>query len=60
MADLARRNSEDPEFESPYTREALEEGLDIPIWEKLMTASFKVHAARPCAPLTLPPSRKAS
>ncbi|KAL4452019.1 hypothetical protein ABPG75_007681 [Micractinium tetrahymenae] len=41
MAELARRNSEDPDFESPYTQEALEEGLDIPIWEKLMTASFK-------------------
>ena len=42
MAEAAARNAADPTFESPYTREALEEGLDIPIWEKLLGASFKV------------------
>ena len=42
MAEAASRNASDPTFESPYTREAREEGYDIPIWEKLMSASFKV------------------
>jgi protein phosphatase PTC7 len=41
MAAAASRNASDPTFESPYTAEAREEGYDIPIWEKLMSASFK-------------------
>lgn len=46
MAAAASRNAADPTFESPYTREAREEGYDIPIWEKLMSASFKVGRGR--------------
>jgi hypothetical protein len=45
MAELASRNAGDPDFESPYTQEALQEGIDLPIWEKLMGASFKVRVA---------------
>ena len=45
MAELASRNAGDPDFESPYTQEALQEGIDLPIWEKLMGASFKVGVA---------------
>lgn len=41
IAALARRNAEDPEYESPYTREALSEGLDLPVWEKLAGAKWK-------------------
>ena len=43
LAAAAAANAADPEFESPYTREALEEGLDLPIWEKLLSSSFKVR-----------------
>ena len=42
MAEAASRNAADPEYESPYTRAALEEGFDIPIWEKLISAKIKV------------------
>jgi protein phosphatase PTC7 len=41
MAELAARNAADPDYESPYTREALQEGFDIPIWEKLLQARIK-------------------
>lgn len=42
MAAAAAANAADPTFESPYTREALQEGIDLPIWEKLLGASWKV------------------
>lgn len=41
LAALARVHASDPEFASPYTREALSQGLDLPWWEKLFGASFK-------------------
>ena len=41
LAALARVHASDPDFASPYTREALSQGLDLPWWEKLMGASFK-------------------
>ncbi|PSC71030.1 serine threonine phosphatase [Micractinium conductrix] len=41
MAELASQNAADPDFESPYSREALEEGYDLPWWEKLTTSKFK-------------------
>jgi hypothetical protein len=34
MADLALRNSSDPDYDSPYAREAVQEGIDLPIWQK--------------------------
>lgn len=42
MAELAARNARDPDFDSPYIREAVQEGLDLPLWEKLAKATFKV------------------
>ena len=41
LAALARMHASDPEFASPYTREALSQGLDLPWYEKLFGASFK-------------------
>jgi len=41
LAALARAHASDPEFASPYTREALSQGLDLPWYEKLFGASFK-------------------
>lgn len=41
LAELASRHANDPEFESPYMEEAAQEGYDIPIWEKLFSASVK-------------------
>lgn len=41
IAAVARGNAENPEYESPYTREALNEGLDLPPWEKLFKSSIK-------------------
>lgn len=35
LAELASQHANDPDFESPYTEEALQEGFDIPIWEKV-------------------------
>jgi hypothetical protein len=35
LAELASKHANDPEFESPYTEEAAQEGFDIPIWEKV-------------------------
>lgn len=36
LASLAARHGLDPEYESPYSVEAAQEGIDIPIWQKLM------------------------
>mmetsp|Transcript_8941 Transcript_8941/g.19107 ORF Transcript_8941/g.19107 Transcript_8941/m.19107 type:complete len:439 (-) Transcript_8941:941-2257(-) len=41
LAALARVHASDNEFASPYTREALSQGLDLPWWEKLFGASIK-------------------
>lgn len=41
MAATARTHAADNEFASPYVREALLQGLDLPWWEKLVGASFK-------------------
>ncbi|MEW5296955.1 MAG: hypothetical protein WDW36_000198 [Sanguina aurantia] len=41
IASLARRHACDDEFPSPYTKEALSQGLDLPWYEKLMGATFK-------------------
>lgn len=38
---LARKHASDPDFASPYTREALSQGYDLPWWDKLFGASFK-------------------
>ncbi|GFR43171.1 hypothetical protein Agub_g4221 [Astrephomene gubernaculifera] len=41
IAAAARRHASDTEFASPYTREALSQGLDLPWWDKLLGMSFK-------------------
>ncbi|GFH29910.1 protein phosphatase, partial [Haematococcus lacustris] len=41
IAVLARQHASDDDFPSPYTREALSQGIDLPWWEKLVGASFK-------------------
>ena len=35
LAQLASDHAHDPQFDSPYTIEAAQEGFDIPIWEKV-------------------------
>nr|BCL66101.1 hypothetical protein [Volvox africanus] len=41
IATAARRHASDAEYASPYTREALSQGLDLPWWDKLLGLSFK-------------------
>nr|ADI46917.1 MTM0349 [Volvox carteri f. nagariensis] len=41
IATAARRHASDAEYASPYTREALSQGLDLPWWDKLLGMSFK-------------------
>ncbi|KAG2486202.1 hypothetical protein HYH03_015164 [Edaphochlamys debaryana] len=41
IAAAARRHAGDNEFASPYTREALSQGLDLPWWDKLLGMTFK-------------------
>lgn len=41
LAALAMEHGQDPDFESPYVVEAAQDGIDVPIWEKLANASFK-------------------
>ncbi|GBF90533.1 serine threonine phosphatase [Raphidocelis subcapitata] len=41
IAALARRHASDPEFASPYAKEALLQGFDLPWFEKIKGASFK-------------------
>lgn len=38
LAALARRHASDNDFASPYSREALSQGLDLPWWEKVSGA----------------------
>jgi protein phosphatase PTC7 len=33
--------ADDDDFDSPYIQAAREDGMDIPWWEKLVTAKFK-------------------
>ena len=35
LGELASRQANDPDWESPYTQEALQEGIDLPIWDKV-------------------------
>ena len=41
IAAAARRNAADPEFHSPYAKEALQQGYDLPWHEKLLGAKVK-------------------
>ena len=41
LAALAREHAGDPDYESPYTQDALEEGIDLPLLDKLLKSSFK-------------------
>lgn len=41
IAQAAQAHAEDDNFESPYSRAALRQGLDLPWWQKLVTATFK-------------------
>lgn len=36
LAALASKHAADPEYMSPYTLEALEQGQDLPVWEKML------------------------
>ena len=40
MAGLASRNAADPEYESPYTEEAIRSGMDLPWWQKIVTTTL--------------------
>ena len=41
LARLAQRQSLDPQFASPYSLAALEEGYDVPWYEKLLKAKIE-------------------
>lgn len=36
LAALASKHAGDPEYMSPYTIEAVEQGQDLPVWEKML------------------------
>eukprot|EP01023_Acetabularia_acetabulum_P048870 TRINITY_DN5185_c0_g2_i1.p1 TRINITY_DN5185_c0_g2~~TRINITY_DN5185_c0_g2_i1.p1 ORF type:complete len:428 (+),score=95.58 TRINITY_DN5185_c0_g2_i1:90-1286(+) len=40
IANLASQNSLNDDYKSPYIMEALNQGIDLPWWEKLLGASF--------------------
>ncbi|KAK9815581.1 hypothetical protein WJX72_006209 [[Myrmecia] bisecta] len=40
LAQLASTHSQDPNYESPYTQEALKQGFDLPWWEKVMNTKL--------------------
>ena len=41
IAALAAQRGADPEYESPYSQEALRQGMDLPWWQKLSGASLR-------------------
>lgn len=41
IAALAAQRGVDPEYESPYSQEALRQGMDLPWWQKLSGASLR-------------------
>jgi protein phosphatase PTC7 len=41
LAMMARQHAADPDYLSPYSKEALQQGFDLPWWEKLLGAGFK-------------------
>lgn len=41
LATTARKHAADNDFASPYTREAISQGFDLPWWEKLLGASYR-------------------
>ena len=41
IAAAASKNAFDEQYPSPYTVEALRQGMDLPWWEKLTGARFK-------------------
>ena len=43
---LAQRQSLDPEFPSPYSLAALEEGYDVPWYQKLLKAKIENNKLR--------------
>jgi protein phosphatase PTC7 len=51
LAKLARERASDPLFESPYTREALKQGFDIP-WDKKLAGARFVNGKVELAKLT--------
>jgi hypothetical protein len=40
LAGHASRNAGDPEYESPYTEEAIRSGMDLPWWQKIVTTTL--------------------
>lgn len=43
LAQLASRNADDEEYESPYSVESIRQGYDLPWHEKLLGATFSLH-----------------
>ena len=41
IADAAEGHAHDDEFDSPYIKEALRQGMDISIWDKLKGIKFR-------------------
>ena len=41
IANAASRNAHDESYSSPYTKEALKQGMDIPWWEKVLGTKMK-------------------
>ena len=41
IANAANTNAYDDQYPSPYTVEALRQGMDLPWWQKLLGARFK-------------------
>ena len=41
MAEAASAHANDDQYESPYTKEALRRGFDIPWWSKVLGTRFR-------------------
>ena len=41
VAQVASSHANDDDYESPYTQEALRQGIDIPWWNKVIGTTFK-------------------
>ena len=40
LAERAFQNATDDKYESPYTEEAIKQGLDLPWWQKIVTTTL--------------------
>ena len=60
IANAASTNAYDDQYPSPYTVEAVRQGMDLPWWQKLLGARFKdgkfqLARLQVCAPLLFLP-----